>query len=81
MWTDLDLTDNLAKLFYRVSRNPSDLSAIASLVSNATLDDSYQPSLAVIVTWENVSMHGTSMPSVSMGIIKCFHEGISNHII
>ncbi len=64
LWTDLILEES-ARLYYRVSRNPSDLDVIASLIANATLDDSYLPILAVVVTWENVPLFRNKASIVS----------------
>ena len=55
MWNDFIL-EGEARLYYRVSRNSSDLDTLSRLIANATSDESYRPALAVIVTWENVAL-------------------------
>lgn len=55
LWTNLIITES-SRIYYRVSKNSSDLDIIAGMIANATSDDSYYPILAIIVTWENVSM-------------------------
>ena len=42
------------RLFYRVSKIPSDLEIIANLIANASSENDYRPTLAVIATWENL---------------------------
>ncbi len=54
LWNDWNLAES-AKLYYRVSKNQSDLDFIANLIANATSESGYQPTLAIIVTWENVT--------------------------
>ena len=64
LWTDL-VFDGPGRLFYRVSKIPSDLDIIANLIANASSENDYRPTLAIIATWDNVRMrYGISRVSV-----------------
>ena len=64
LWTDLIIT-RYSRLYIRVSKEPSDLALIANLVANATMDNTYHPLTALVVTWENVSLLGDFRITVS----------------
>ncbi len=55
LWTDLIITKS-STLYHRVSTQHRDLNIIASLVTNSTSGVGYHPVLAIVVTWENVSI-------------------------
>ena len=66
LWTHLMLTQG-GSVFYRVTNNQTDLNMIASLIANATFqEDVYNPQLAIIVTWEEVSLFQS--PSLKVSI-------------
>ena len=65
IWIDLDF-ENFGLLHYRVSQDPTTMERVKSLVTevNPALS-SYQPTLAVIVTW----FEGTPVFRTSVGIL------------
>ena len=63
-WTDFNLAGS-ARLFYRVSRASSDLTAAADLIA----DPGYTPTLVVVVTWENVPVANNQSSTVSVFIM------------
>lgn len=67
LWDDYYNSGEAGNVFYRVTRNSSDLQIISSLIANNSPAEfaTYSPSMAVVVTWLYIQIRSEGSSNVS----------------